>query len=185
MPSCGMSRSRKVCRNWRRQATESPSLLAVYASGNPPRNQSRPWARRAQVPQAKAFQVHGFQASCQGFRGLAEQIGRGAAQNQEPSRERLAIRQDAQQRKQFRAALDFIDDHESFERAQRGVGFGQPGHALRVFEVEVIDGIRRNELPGQRRLAALTRPQQRHHAAPPQGSAHQADIGLPIDHGLH
>jgi hypothetical protein len=75
-----------------------------------------------------------------------------------------------------------ILDHESLERSQRGIGLGQPGHASRVFEIEVIDGIRGNELPGQRRFATLTRPQQRHHAAPPESVAHQADISLTIDH---
>ena len=53
----------------------------------------------------------------------------------------------------------------------------------RVFEVEVIDGIRGNELPGQRRLATLTRSQERHHPAAAQGGPHQAYIGLAIDHG--
>ena len=67
------------------------------------------------------------------------------AQKHKAGGKRLAVGQYAQQREQFRTALDFIDDHKSFERAQRGVGFGQPGGALRVFEVEIIDGIRGNE----------------------------------------
>jgi hypothetical protein len=43
--------------------------------------------------------------------------GNELADNQEPGRKPLAICKDAQQRKQFRAALDFIDNYQSPERA--------------------------------------------------------------------
>ena len=49
--------------------------------------------------------------SCEGLRGLAQQFRRGTAENQKACRQRLAVGQDAQYRKEIRAMLDFIDRH--------------------------------------------------------------------------
>ena len=64
----------------------------------------------SQIGEAKTFQRDGFEPACQCFRRLAQKIGRRAAQNQEASWQRAAIRQHPQQGEQFRAALDFVDE---------------------------------------------------------------------------
>ena len=137
--------------------------------------------RRAQVGQTEPFERHGFQAPGERFGGLLEQVGRGAAENQEPRRQRLAVGQHAQQREQVRAALDFVDHHQPLERAQGGVRLGEPGEALRVFQVEVVERFGRHELPGQRGLAALARPEQRHDAAALQRGADQFQVGFAVE----
>ena len=139
---------------------------------------------RAEISQAKALQIHGLQSAGQGLRRLLEKRGRNAAENQKTRWQRLAIGQHAQECKELRPALDFIDHDDAFERAQSGIRLGQAGHAPRVLEIEIIERLRGHKLPGQRRLAALTRTEQRHDSAAPQGRAHDVGIGFAIDHAL-
>ena len=77
----------------------------------------------AKVGQPKPLQRHDFQAASQTFRGLPEQIGRGAAQDEKASRQWRAVSQHAQQGKELGAALDLINDDQSFQGAQSGVRF--------------------------------------------------------------
>jgi hypothetical protein len=75
-----------------------------------------------------------------------------------------------------------VDDDEAFEWAQRRQGLLQPGQAPGVFQVEVIEGIGGDELPGQGCLPALARPQERHHATALERDAKAACIRFAIDH---
>jgi len=110
------------------------------------------------------------------------EIRRSAAENQESRGERPAVGQHPQQREEVRPALDFINDHQPFERAQGRLRLAQSGEALRVLQVEVVERVRRHQTAGQRGLAALARAQQRHHAAAFQSGTHECDIGFAVDH---
>jgi hypothetical protein len=61
--------------------------------------------------------------------------------------------------------LDLIDDDRSSERTQYGIRFVEAGKACGIFEIEVVERMRRHELPSERGLAALTRAQERDYAA--------------------
>ena len=56
------------------------------------------------------------------------------------------------------------------------------GDPLRVFEIEVVERIRRHELPGQGRLAALARAQKRNHATAFQCGSDQFKVDATGDH---
>ena len=81
-----------------------------------------------EVPYAdlrQAETAHGYQLNASGerLRGLP-QHGRGcAAQDKEASRKRFAVRQDAQDRKQFRPTLDLVNHNQTAEIPQGGHGF--------------------------------------------------------------
>jgi hypothetical protein len=100
----------------------------------------------------------GKQAPRQRLGRLPEQFGRIAPEDEEPGRQRPAIRPEPQQRKELRPALNLIDDNESFERTQRRLGLRQTGQAPRVFQIKVIERIDGDELSGQGCLATLRGP---------------------------
>lgn len=83
--------------------------------------------------------------------------------------ERGSVGQDPQEGEQLRAALHFVDHHQALQGDEGRHGLVQPGQAERVFEVEIARCIRGDKLPRQGGLAALARPQQRHHGAAPEG----------------
>ena len=58
----------------------------------------------------------------------------------------------------------------------------QPRYTHRVFQVEVIDGVLRQQLPRQGRLAALTRAGQRHDPASLQGGTDGGEVIRSFDH---
>ncbi len=62
-----------------------------------------------------------------------------------------------QHREEVRPALDLVDDHQALERAQGGHRLVETREARRVLEIEVVDRVGGEELPGQRGLAALPR----------------------------
>ena len=136
-----------------------------------------------EIGEAKAFQREGLQPAGQRFGGLAEQVWRGAAQNQETRRQGPAICQDAQQGEQLGAALDFVNDDQSLEWAQRGFRFGQPGQTGRGFEVEIVKGIRLDEFAGEGGFATLARAEKPHHPAAFQRGADGLGIGGSRNHG--
>ena len=111
-------------------------------SGNPPRSQCRILCGRLpDRPSRKPSSGTVSNRPARVSEDWRSSVRRGAAQNQETRRQRLAIRQDAQQRKQIGAALDFVNDHQSPERTQRNFRLGKPGQAGRGFEVEIVQGI--------------------------------------------
>ncbi len=106
---------------------------------------------------------------------MLQQFRGGTAEDQKPCGKRHAIRQHSQQRKQVGAALDLVNHHQSRERTQCRIRLGEAGRSLRVFQINVIERVDRNQPPSQRGLARLPRPQQRHDAAPFQGTIHDLE----------
>ena len=115
-------------------------------------------------------------------RRLVQQLRGGTAQDQEVSGKRFAVGQHAQERKQFGPPLEFANDHQPLEWPQGQARFAQAGQALRVFQVKVIQRIRGNEMPRQRCLAALARPEKRYNPASLERRAHEVDIRFAFDH---
>ena len=66
---------------------------------------------------------------------LLHQVRRGAAE-QQVSGGRLAIRKDAEQWKEIRLALHFVEHDGAIQALQGSLRLVQPGEAPRVFEVE-------------------------------------------------
>jgi hypothetical protein len=44
-----------------------------------------------------------------------------------------------EQREEIGAALDFVNDHQTFERAQGRVRLGEAGKGLRIFQIEIVE----------------------------------------------
>ena len=74
------------------------------------------------------------------FGDLLHQVRRGAAEQQVSSR-LLAVRKDAEQRKEIRLALHFVDHDGAGQTLQGSLRFVQPGQAPRIFEVEEMLGL--------------------------------------------
>jgi len=72
--------------------------------------------------------------------------------------------------------------HQLLEWTQSRVGLGQPGEALGIFQIKVVERIGRDELAGQRGLAALAWSHKGNHAAAPQGGANQHNVGHADNH---
>jgi hypothetical protein len=53
---------------------------------------------------------------------------------------------------------------------------------LRVFQIEIIERVRRNKLAGERGFTALARAEQRHNAAAFQSGANQLQVGFAVNH---
>lgn len=130
--------------------------------GEPSANPMPCLGRGAEVGQAEALERDRLQSSGQGFGGLSQELGSSASENEEPRCQRLSVGQYAQQGEEVGAALDLVNDDQTLEGAQGDVRFGQPGETLRILKVEVVERIDVDELAGDGRLPALTRPQQRH-----------------------
>lgn len=125
--------------------------------------------RRAEVGETKTFQREGFETAGQRLGRLRQQIGRSAAKNEKARRQRPAIGEHAQKRKEFWPALDFVDHDQSTKRSQGRFRFAQPGDPRRVFQIDVIDRIAPHELTSERGFARLTRTEESDHPAPLQG----------------
>ncbi len=96
---------------------------------------------------------------------LAQQLGRGAAQDKEARRGARPVGQYAQHREEFRPALDLVQDHHPAQFAQRELGVGQLAQILGVLEVEAgyPAAARARQRAGERGLADLPRAEDRHH----------------------
>jgi len=115
-------------------------------------------------------------------RDAAQEIGRSAAEDQKPRRAGLPVGQHTQHGEEIRTALHFVNHHQSLQFTQRRHRLIQPRYTHRVFQVEVIDGVLRQQLPRQGRLAALTRAGQRHDPAPFQGGTDGGEVIRSVDH---
>ncbi len=98
---------------------------------------------------------------------MPQQLAGSTAQNQEARRAIAAVGQHPQRGKQIRTTLDFIDDHQSFQRSKRRHGLIQTCQADGVLQVEVIHRVRVDQLAGQRGLPALAGSGQNHDVAAP------------------
>ena len=144
----------------------SSSLSARNARGKPPRSHRR--SSFSEPTSAEPSQFVDLDPAGEGFAALPQQVGTGAPQHQEPGWNALAVGEDAQHREQLRPPLDLVEDHQPPQPTERGHGFVEPGQAQRVLEVEIVRRIGRNELSRERRLAALSRSDERDHRATPQ-----------------
>ena len=136
----------------------------------------------AEIGEAEARQRHGFDAARKRFGGLPEQLRRRTAKQEETRRQRTAVRQHAQDRKQFGPALHLVDYDETFERTQRGLGFRETRQTGGILEIEVVRRIRRDEFAGERSLATLTWTQQRDNPAAAQRGADKGKVGRAGEH---
>ena len=66
----------------------------------------------------------------------------------------------------FRAALNFVNCHQAAQVTQGSEWLLEPCKTYRVFQVEIIDRIRLDELPGKGPFAALAWPDKRNDPAP-------------------
>jgi hypothetical protein len=138
----------------------------------------------SQVSQTKAFQRHQFKAASQGFRGLLEKFGRGTAQEQKARGNRPPVGQDAQQGEKIGTALDFVNDDQLLQRAQRGVWLVEPGQALRIFQVEIVQRVGGDQLPGQRGFATLPGTEKDGHRTAAEGLTHRREINPALNHAI-
>ena len=102
----------------------------------------------------------------QGFGGLADQVARGTAEDEEARRIPGTVDKHAQEREQLRGTLDLVDDDQPAQPLQGQLGLGQGREVGRVFQVKAGDrGV--GQAVGvhacQRGLAALPRAEQRDH----------------------
>jgi hypothetical protein len=105
---------------------------------------------------------------------------RGAAENE--SALAFAVNEDSQDRKKIRPPLNLVDDDDACQRSERRQRLREARQASRILEIEIPDGARGDESPGQRRLAALSRANQGHDAAPLQRTTDLGEQGGAIDH---
>ena len=89
--------------------------------------------RHAHFTQRERRDFHKTNPSGQCLRSLPDQIPRGAAQNQKARGRFGPVRQHAQDRKQIRAALDFVNHHQAVQPFQRELRIFQPVQMHRVF----------------------------------------------------
>ena len=118
------------------------------------------------------------------FGRLPDQGAGCTAENQIALTPRLLVDQHPQQREQFGAALDLVDDDQALQQFQSELRVGQPVEVVGVFEVEVVHrplGARGDEVARQRGLAALARPEDADHRVAPE----QRSDALEEDGPLH
>ena len=98
--------------------------------------------------------------------GLTNQITRCASQHEKPRGQRTSVCQNSQYWEELRSSLHLIDNHYASEAAECSHRFVQPGKTLWLFQIEVAERARRNDLSRKSRLAALTRSEQRDNPTP-------------------
>ena len=103
------------------------------------------------IAEAEPAQLNIGDPPGQGFRTLANQIPRGASQDDEPATFSL-IHQIAHERKKIGQPLDLVDDDESRQILQCELRLFQPGKILGIFQIEIGIG---GERSSQRRFSAL------------------------------
>jgi len=127
----------------------------------------------------KAVECH---APGQGLRGLPQEFSGCASQYEKAGRGAGSVHQDPQDGEELRASLNLVQHDEALQGLECRHRFVQTPQAGWIFQVEVVDGRRGHEFPGQRCLAGL--PGARHHddAASPKCCAKpRQEIG-PFDH---
>lgn len=95
----------------------------------------------------------------------------------------MPVGQDPQYRKKLGPSLHLIDDHQTLKVAKRYQRLLKPCKAQRVFKIEVVQGVGRDELSGKRRLPALARTQKGDDPAAAEGGSNVFDKGGAWDHG--
>ena len=131
------------------------------------RAETRPAASGApgphdQVGEPEALQGNGLDAAGERLRRLPEQIGE-ALPRMEARGERPRSARTLSSRK-ISGRLGIVNHHQLLQRTQSRVRLGEACQALRVLQIEVVEGIGRYNLAGERGLAALPRTEQGHYA---------------------
>jgi hypothetical protein len=95
---------------------------------------------RAHLVNGEAAQFAVGDPAGQAFRGLAEHLGGGAAQDQEPSRASRAVGEDPEDAEESGQQLDLVEHHQVAQGLQRAHGVAQAGPHPGVLQVKVLDG---------------------------------------------
>ena len=101
-------------------------------------------------------------ASGQRLGALAQQVRRGAAEDEKPCGPPWAVRQDPQARKEIGTPLNLVDDYETSKRRQGEERVREAGHVGGRLDVEDVGRSfpAARHLAGQGRLADLTCPEE-------------------------
>ena len=96
----------------------------------------------------------------------------------------LTIWKHAQHREQLRSALNLVDDDQTPKRRERRRGVRETREVAGIFQIEDRGGSvpRAGDLTGQRRLADLPWPEDRHHRARPQQPFDLDQLGGATEH---
>ena len=126
-------------------------------------------------------------ASRQGLGALAQQIRRGAAEDEKACGSPGTVREDPQARKQIRTTLDLVDDDETSKRREGEQRIRKARHVGGRLEIE---DVRRSvpstcDLASQGRLADLARPEEGDDGSAGQEALEGSAVSVSRDHGRH
>ena len=93
-----------------------------------------------------------------------------------------AVHQYPQYVEQMGCALDFVQYNQAIEPAQHQLGIGKPAKVRLGLEIEAGCLSRRRELPRQRSLATLTRPEQGSYGGTANGDFKLMEVGGAMKH---
>ena len=136
--------------------------------------------------EGETFQLMENHAACEGLRSLAEELRRGASQDQEPGGVPGPIGQNAQDLKKAGEPLDLVDDDEPLGLFEREHGIVESRHVLWILQVEV-DRWRihpSHHMAGQGRLPDLPGAHDADNGIPPEQTPDGLDFVQSRDHGL-
>ena len=184
MPSSGRSRSRKVCTKARRQSALTSIEGARNDRGKPPRSQRSSPAPAPTSSSARPVKLVVDDPPREGLRGLAEQVGRSAAEDQVPSLRLRAIDEDAEDREEVRTPLDLVDDHQALQMAEGELGLIKACEVVRVLQVvasgETLATV--YDLPRERSLAHLPSAEKRDYRMVGEQVLDAIEVALARDH---
>jgi len=184
----GQHRPKPLELGWGRLDTEAPQIplekgvdevvppggAVLVRRGQIRQRKPAPLPQRRQVLGADFLQmepghVDELDPPGEGLGTMPNDVGRGAAEDQESGGQGLSIRKHAQERKQIGYSLDLIDHDQSFQRSQGQRRILESPDIRRVLQIEVLRLSSSGESSGQGGLAALPRSEQGGYAATPQG----------------
>ena len=136
---------------------------------------------RSDVLEREAAELVVGDAAGEGLRGLAQQVGRGAAEDEEAGGVPGPVGEHAEQGEEIRPPLDLVDDDETPQGLEREAGVGEPGDVGGILEVE--EGGRSptalHDVAGQSGLADLARAQDPHDRVAQQQASNPLDVAAP------
>ena len=112
------------------------------------------------LSQTEPGQFDEFHATGEGLGDAADEVRRGAAEDQEARVGIWTVDQNPEDVEQVGRALDLVQDDEAGKRTQHHLGIGEAAQVYLGFEIEAGRLACFGEGAGQRRLAALARSQQ-------------------------
>jgi hypothetical protein len=93
-----------------------------------------------------------------------------------------AVSKNTKDRKQPRLSLGLVDDHQSFEALQNGLGIFHEGPRQRVFEVKIVEVVRWEYMASKSGFPALPGPNECDHGVPSEGAKEGLLIQMPGNH---